>query len=223
MGAGNSAEFIRMIAVGAIPVIFAITLHEVAHGWMARRFGDRTAEMLGRLSLNPMRHVDPLGTVLVPLLTLWMGGLLFGWAKPVPINPRAMRNPRHAMVAVAAAGPAANLLMALGWALALRLAAGLLVTAPGIGEFLRRMAEIGIFINLLLLVFNLLPILPLDGGRVLRGLVPEAIGRRLDVLEPYGLIIVLGLLFLGAFNEVLGPLLMSISKLFFLLGGVKGG
>jgi Zn-dependent protease len=223
MDAGNATEFIRMIAVGAIPVIFAITLHEVAHGWMARRYGDRSAEMLGRLSLNPLRHVDPLGTVLVPLLTLWLGGLMFGWAKPVPINPRAMRNPKRAMVAVAAAGPAANLLMALGWAWSLHLAAGLAQWAPVAGDFLGRMARVGVIFNVLLGIFNLLPVPPLDGGRVLRGLVPESIGRRLDVIEPYGLIIIMGLLLLGVLNIVLGPLFRTVLDLVWLLSGVKGG
>lgn len=223
MDAGNATEFIRMIAVGAIPVIFAITLHEVAHGWMARRYGDRSAEMLGRLSLNPLRHVDPLGTVLVPLLTLWLGGLMFGWAKPVPINPRAMRNPKRAMVAVAAAGPAANLLMAIGWAWSLHLAAGLAQWAPVAGDFLGRMARVGVIFNVLLGIFNLLPVPPLDGGRVLRGLVPESIGRRLDAIEPYGLIIVLGLLLLGVLNIVLGPLFRTVLDLVWLLSGVKGG
>ncbi|MCC7330147.1 MAG: site-2 protease family protein [Gammaproteobacteria bacterium] len=223
MGAGSTADFIRMIAVGAIPVVFAITLHEVAHGWMARRHGDRTAEMLGRLSLNPLRHIDPMGTVVVPLLTLWLGGLLFGWAKPVPINPRAMREPKRAMIAVAAAGPGANLLMALGWALVLRLAAGLMETLPVAGDFLVQMASLGISFNVLLGIFNLLPVPPLDGGRVLRGLVPESIGRRLDAIEPYGLIIVVGLLVAGVLNRVLGPLFLVARELVFLLAGVKGG
>ncbi len=212
-----------MIAVGAIPVIFAITLHEVAHGWMARRYGDRTAEMLGRLSLNPLRHVDPVGTIVVPLLTLWMGGLLFGWARPVPINPRAMHDPKRSMIAVAAAGPGANLLMAIGWALAWHLTAVLVPVAPGAAEFLHRMTLIGINFNILLGLFNLLPVPPLDGGRVLRGLVPESFGRRLDAIEPYGLIIIVGLLLLGVLNWVLGPLFLFARELVLLLAGVRGG
>lgn len=222
MGTGGVQALVQMLAVGAIPILFAITLHEVAHGWMAQRRGDPTAAILGRLSLNPLKHVDPMGTVLVPLLTLWMGGLLFGWAKPVPINPRAMRDPKRDMIAVAAAGPGANLLMALGWAMVMRLATSLFAIAPVVAEFLWAMAGLGISFNVLLLIFNLLPILPLDGGRILRGVVPEGFGRQLDALEPYGLIIVVALLLLGAFHVVLGPLYMSFNSFIFLLGGVGG-
>lgn len=204
------ADSVRVIAVAAIPVLFGITLHEVGHGLMARRFGDRTAEMLGRLSLNPLRHVDPLGTVVVPILMMWLGGFLFGWAKPVPVNPRAMRNPRRAMMAVAVAGPLANLLMALGWALTLHLAGMLFSVAPSAGEFLRQMASYGIYFNILLGTFNLLPIPPLDGGRVLRGVVPESISRYLDAVEPYGLIIVIALLTSGVLDTVLRPLLQMV-------------
>jgi Zn-dependent protease len=223
MGAGNTADFIRLIAVGAIPVTFAITLHEVGHGWMARRYGDRTAEMLGRLSLNPLRHVDPVGTVIVPILTLWLGGLLFGWAKPVPINPRAMRDPKRAMIAVAAAGPGANLLMAIGWALSMHLASALGPVLPVAADFLGQMANFGIQFNVLLGLFNLLPIPPLDGARVLRGLVPESFGRRLDAIERYGLIIVMALLVSGVLNTVLLPLYRAALNAILLLTGVKGG
>jgi Zn-dependent protease len=223
MGAGNTAEFIRLIAVGAIPVIFAITLHEVGHGWMARRYGDRTAEMLGRLSLNPLRHVDPVGTVIVPILTLWLGGLLFGWAKPVPVNLRAMRDPRRAMVAVAAAGPGANLVMAIAWALSMHVASALRPVSPVVADFLSQMASFGISFNILLALFNLLPIPPLDGSRVLRGLASESLGRRLDAIEPYGLIIVMALLVSGVLNTVLLPLYRAALNAIVLLTGVKGG
>ena len=197
MGAGNLAEFIRLLTVAAIPVVLAITLHEVGHGWMARRYGDRTAEMLGRLSLNPLRHVDPLGTVLVPILTLWLGGLLFGWAKPVPVNTRALRNPKRAMIAVAAAGPGANLLMAVGWALSLHLAVALMRVVPVAGDFLSQMASFGISFNVLIGLFNLLPVPPLDGGRILVGLLPWKLAHAVSRVEPFGFFIVMGLVILG--------------------------
>jgi Zn-dependent protease len=217
----DPAAFLTTVAVAAIPVVFGITLHEVGHGWMARRFGDRTAELLGRLSLNPMRHVDPIGTVVVPILMAWFGGFLFGWAKPVPVNPRQMRDPRRAMIAVAAAGPGANLVMAFGWALSLHLAGALAAVSPGASEFFIQMGSFGIFFNVLLAVFNLLPIPPLDGGRVLRGLVPESIGRRLDVIEPWGLILVVGLLTVNALS-FLGPLVRALQGLVLTLTGLGG-
>jgi Zn-dependent protease len=216
------ASFVRLLAVAAIPVVFGITLHEVGHGWMARRFGDRTAELLGRLTLNPLKHIDPLGTVMVPLLMAWLGGFLFGWAKPVPVNPRAMRNPRRAMVAVAAAGPGANLLMALGWGLSLHLAGVLGEVSPQGAEFLVHMASFGVFFNVLIGLFNLLPIPPLDGARVLRGVLPARLGQHLDAIEPYGLIIVVALLALGVLDQILGPLFTVVQDAVFALVGVKG-
>jgi Zn-dependent protease len=203
MSAADPAQFIQALTVYVIPILFGITVHEVAHGWMAKQFGDRTAELLGRLTLNPVKHIDPIGTVVVPLLTFWSGGFLFGWAKPVPINPRSLRNPKRDMIAVALAGPGANLLMAIGWAL---LYQGLRLIGDGSGSaeiFFINMARIGVFFNVLLMVFNLLPIPPLDGGRVLRGLVPDSIAYRLDALERYGLIIVVGLIVLGFLKPVL--------------------
>ena len=197
------SEVIRLLSVAAIPILFGITVHEAAHGWMARLFGDRTAEMLGRLTLNPIKHIDPVGTVIVPLLMLWFSGFLFGWAKPVPISARNLRNPKRDMVAVALAGPGANLLMALGWVLIYQLIAGLAGSTGSGAMFFLQMARIGVFFNLLLMIFNLLPIPPLDGGRVLRGLVPESIGNRLDALERYGLIIVVGLLVFGLLSPVI--------------------
>lgn len=216
MSGSQLTNFIQIISIAAIPILFAITVHEVAHGWMARRFGDRTAEMLGRLTLNPIKHIDPVGTIAVPLLMVWLGGFLFGWAKPVPVSFNNLRNPKRDMVFVALAGPGANLLMAIGWAVLLKL---FKEAAPVLGKslvFFVQMAQIGIFFNLLLMIFNLLPIPPLDGGRVLRGLVPESIGRRLDALEPYGLIIVIGLIVLG----LLSPVISSARRLSALLGAI---
>jgi Zn-dependent protease len=216
------SSFIRVLSVAVIPVLFGITVHEVAHGWMARRFGDRTAELLGRLTLNPVRHIDPVGTIVVPLLLLFTGGFVFGWARPVPVNPRALRNPRRHMVAVAAAGPMANLLMAIGWVLVFRFADSLGTAPGGVAAFLARMAGIGLSFNVLLMTFNLLPVPPLDGGRLLRGLLPEPLARRLDLLEPWGLIIIFALLALGILNRILGPLFVVIEDFVLALAGVEG-
>jgi Zn-dependent protease len=185
-------EFLTKISYWAIPALFAITLHEVAHGWTARLFGDRTAQMLGRLSLNPLRHIDPVGTVLVPGVLLAIGGPLIGWAKPVPVATSALRHPRAGMVLVALAGPLANLAMAVVWC-------GILWAVARIdgNETLRfwiaKMAQAGIWGNVILALFNLLPVPPLDGGRVLAGLLPQRWGVRLEKIEPVGLFLVLGL------------------------------
>jgi Zn-dependent protease len=205
-------SFLTIISVAAIPILLAITLHEVAHGRVARHFGDRTAEAQGRLSLNPVRHIDPIGTVLVPALLLWMGGFLFGWAKPVPVNPGNLRRPRQDMVWVAAAGPASNIVMALGWAIVLSFAqrrGGGVVT-----EWLQVMASIGVSINLLLAVFNMLPIPPLDGGRVLANLLPAGpLSRLMAKVEPFGLFIVLGLLVTGVLFVVLSRPIGALESL----------
>ncbi|RMF98633.1 MAG: site-2 protease family protein [Gammaproteobacteria bacterium] len=214
----------RGVAAGAIPVLFAITLHEVAHGWAARALGDRTAEMLGRLSLNPLRHVDPVGTVLVPLLVYVLSGFsfLFGWARPVPVNPRSLRWPKQGMVLVAAAGPAANLAMGACWAAIAIWSQRLLPESSGLAQFLFSAGQIGVLFNAILAVFNLIPLPPLDGGRVLRGLVPEAIGYYLDRIEPFGLIIILLLLWVGPVWPLLAPVIRSAQLLMFALAGAGG-
>jgi len=217
----NYASFLTIVSVAALPILLAITLHEVAHGRAAKHFGDRTAEAQGRLSLNPLRHIDPIGTVLVPMLLLWLGGFLFGWAKPVPVNPRFMRRPRQDMVWVAAAGPASNVVMALGWAMVLSFAQHSLQGTAA--QWLQMMATIGVSINLLLAVFNMLPIPPLDGGRVLVNLLPPGptVGL-LQRLEPWGLFIVLGLLMTGVLWMLLaGPVEFLRSSLLALVGAQR--
>lgn len=207
---------IQKISVYALPVIFAITLHEAAHGYAALRFGDGTARAMGRLSLNPLRHVDPIGTLLVPALAMLLGGILFGWAKPVPVDFRRLHNPRRDMVWVAAAGPAANLAMAVFWALMLKLSVG-----AELGDYntpLHLMAEGGILINAVLMALNLLPLPPLDGGRIAVGLLPDSLAMPLARIEPYGLYILIALLLTGVLNLVLGPVVSGIlSFLSFLL------
>jgi Zn-dependent protease len=209
--------FLYIISIWAIPVLFAITLHEVAHGWMARYFGDRTAELLGRLSLNPLRHIDPVGTLLIPGSLLALGLPLFGWAKPVPVETSVLRNPRRAMITVALAGPAANFLMALFWC-------GVLVAVLQIrrGQTLDNwvvlMAQAGIKVNAVLALFNLLPIPPLDGGRVLVGLLPARLGAGLQKIAPAGMFIVVGLSVLGLLGWLFRPAYRAISHLINVLG-----
>jgi Zn-dependent protease len=203
---------LETIVLWAVPVIFAITLHEAAHGYVAKLFGDRTAEMLGRISLNPLKHIDPIGTLLVPgvLLTLaWINKsppFVFGWAKPVPVNFGNLRDPRRDMIWVAAAGPGSNFLQALLWALAL------VATAPTgawPSSALFEMADIGLKVNLILMALNLLPLPPLDGGRVLAGLLPPSAASALARVEPFGLFIILALLATGLLDDMMRPLVRA--------------
>ena len=202
----------QTIAIYALPVIFAITLHEAAHGYVARHFGDKTAFMLGRISLNPVRHIDWVGTIAVPLVILvaskLFGGpaVLFGWAKPVPVNFHALRHPKKDMLWVAAAGPAANLVMALGWALLAKVS--LLLPLGPYSLPLGLMADAGITVNMVLMVLNLLPILPLDGGRIAVSLLPDRVALRYARLEPFGFPILLVLIFLPP--HVLGSVMMPM-------------
>jgi len=204
-------SLIQTLAISILPVVFAITLHEAAHGYAAKRFGDNTAWLLGRISLNPIRHIDPIGTVLVPLVSYLVGGILFGWAKPVPVNFGRLRHPKKDMFWVAAAGPAANLLMALGWALLLKLS----ITLPDFAynDALAEMARVGININGVLMILNLLPLPPLDGGRIMVSLLPVKAALKFAQLERYGMFILLGLLFFGGLDLIIRPLL----RLFFTL------
>ncbi|RXZ45601.1 site-2 protease family protein [Crenobacter cavernae] len=200
----NDTSLIQQIAVAALPVLLAITLHEAAHAYAAKRFGDATAYMLGRMTLNPLKHIDPIGTVLLPIVTLMIGGFLFGWAKPVPVNFGALRKPRQHSRWVAAAGPLANFGMMIGWALLFKLAVS---TDSYFSEPLRLMSQIGVSINISLMVLNLLPILPLDGGRIVESLLPPGVAYRYSRLEPYGMWILIGLIVTGLLSTVLRPLI----------------
>lgn len=201
---------IQTICVYAIPLIFAITLHESAHGWAGGRLGDPTATMLGRVTINPIPHIDPIGTIAVPGALLLMsaltggGGLLFGWAKPVPINPRYFRNPLKAMTITAAAGPLSNLLQMIFWALLLKA----LAAVGFYDKFVISVCAAGISVNLMLMAFNLIPIPPLDGGRIVRGLLPRQAGMAFDKIEPYGFMILLVLMVGGGLSFFVRPFLM---------------
>ena len=197
------------------PLIFAITLHEVAHGWVAKQFGDPTALIAGRITLNPVKHVDPLGTIVVPLVLyfLSMGQMAFGWAKPVPVAFNNLNNPRRDMILVAAAGPGSNILMATLWALLPTIAFPLMTLNEGLVELLLRMSEFGIRINVILAVFNMLPIPPLDGGRVLAGLLPPRQAMVLDKIEPYGFFVVIGLWYFGVLNYVIIPPILWVYEI----------
>lgn len=205
-------DLIQTLAIYAIPVLFAITLHEAAHGYVARHFGDPTAWRLGRITLNPLKHIDPVGTVLIPALTVWLGGFFFGWAKPVPVDFGRMRKPKQDMLWVAAAGPAANLLMALGWAALLKLALAIPDNAYSLP--LAEMARAGINVNAVLMLLNLLPLPPLDGGRIVVSLLPWQLAVRFAQVERFGFVILLALLFLGGLDIILTPLLRQF--LFFI-------
>ena len=196
-------SIIQNIAIYALPVIFAITLHEAAHGYVAKHFGDLTAYMQGRVSLNPIRHIDPLGTIILPLVTLFLGGILFGWAKPVPVNFSALRRPKQDMLWVALAGPGANLFMALLWGFVIKLGLGL--QQNGLADPMILMGEAGIKINVVLMVLNLLPLPPLDGGRVAASLLPPRMAHSFSKIEPYGFMILLFLLITGVLGAVIGP------------------
>jgi len=209
---------IQKIAVFALPVLFAITLHEAAHGYVARYFGDMTAYAAGRISLNPLRHIDLVGTIIVPLVSLLLADILFGWAKPVPVNFSNLRRPKQDMLWVAAAGPFSNLLMALGWALVLKLGAGL---APGNSgaTWLVLSGACGIFVNVIFMVLNLLPLPPLDGGRIAVSLLPHRLAWKFAQVERYGFMILIVLLFTGVLGMILWPLIsLSISGIGALFG-----
>ncbi|NYE23303.1 site-2 protease family protein [Pigmentiphaga litoralis] len=210
---------IQTIAIYAIPLIFAITLHEAAHGYVARMFGDNTAYAAGRVTLNPIKHIDPIGTLLVPAVILLtsklfgFGGLLFGWAKPVPVDFGRLRRPKRDMLWVAAAGPGINLVMAIIWAVSLKL----MIATSMTEEFFMAMAVAGIQVNLMLMALNLLPIPPLDGGRIVFSLLPDKLAYQYSRIEPYGMVILVVLLVTNLLTFLVSPILGvgdAIIKLF---------
>lgn len=202
-----SLSIIQKIAVYIIPLIFAITFHEAAHAYTANKYGDNTAYILGRLSLNPLRHIDPLGTIFFPLIGIILGGFIFGWAKPVPINYASLHNPKHNLFWIAAAGPATNLIQALVWGLILKLS---LYLGGYFGIPLSLMAQAGIAINVSLMLLNLIPILPLDGGRMLFSVLPNDLAAKYARIEPYGMWILIILLLLGGLTFIIQPFYMAI-------------
>jgi Zn-dependent protease len=202
--------YIQQILLFAIPLIFAITVHEVAHGFVALQFGDKTAKILGRLTLNPIKHIDPLGTIIVPCVLYFTTGFVFGWAKPVPINPRNFSHKRLGAALVSAAGPFANLIMAFIWGLILKIAYSM--PASNFGYAILQMSQIGILFNIILLVLNLLPLPPLDGSRIVSSILPGKIAYYYDKLEPYGFIILLILLVTGVLSKIILPMVFYVQK-----------
>jgi Zn-dependent protease len=209
----DNFSLIQKALIWVMPVLFAVTVHEVAHGWVASQFGDRTAQRLGRLTLNPIKHIDMVGTIVVPLLCLFFGNFIFGWAKPVPINPSNFKNIKRDGAIVAAAGPASNLLMALIWGGIAKLGFILLPQIGPNAQFLVYTGSAGIAINCVLMILNLLPIPPLDGSRMVASILPPQLARSYDAIEPYGFLILVLLIFSGILSTVLGPLL-EISQSF---------
>ncbi len=198
-----SLSIIQKIAIYVLPLIFAITLHEAAHAYVASKYGDDTARILGRLSLNPIRHIDPIGTILFPLIGIAFGGFIFGWAKPVPINFSRLHNPKPNLFWIACAGPASNLVQALIWGLILKLS---LYFGGYFGMPLSLMAQAGITINISLMLLNLIPILPLDGGRMLYSVLPNDLANKYAKIEPYGMWILIILLLVGGLSFIIQPL-----------------
>ncbi len=204
----GNLDTIQTIAVLILPVLFAITVHEAAHGWMANKLGDGTARMLGRITLNPLKHIDPIGTVLLPLMLLLLHtGFLFGWAKPVPVTWKNLRRPKRDMGLVAMAGPGINLIMALIWAMLVKVGVGIIGISEWFAVPLIYMGSAGVLINVVLMVLNLMPILPLDGGRILVSLLPPRYAIGFSQLEPYGMVLIILLLVTGVLGRLMLPII----------------
>jgi Zn-dependent protease len=205
----------QIVAVSILPLLFAITLHEVAHGWVASKFGDQTARLSGRLTLNPIKHIDLVGTIIVPMVMLLFSNFIFGWAKPVPVDARNMRNPRWNMAVVAAAGPLSNFLMALFWALVTKLGVFCVGMSPQLGVFLVYSGEVGVTVNIVLMVLNFLPIPPLDGGQVLLSLLPPRIAWKFAQIERFSFLIIILLVMTGALSHIIYPPIIVLREWIF--------
>jgi Zn-dependent protease len=205
-------QILYTIAIWAVPVLFAITLHEAAHGWVANKLGDPTARQLGRITMNPIKHIDPVGTIAVPLVLVMLSGFIIGWAKPVPVDMRHFKQPLLDMALVALAGPASNFLMACGWALMITLSTTVLAETS-IAIYLLQMGKAGMTINLILMVLNLIPIPPLDGGRVVAGVLPKQVAWSYMRIEPYGMWIILALLVSGVLGKILWPIVLRFEAI----------
>jgi len=213
-------SLIQKIIVCVPPILLAVTLHEVAHGWMAKLYGDRTPEMMGRLSLNPIKHIDPIGTVLLPAFMAITTGFIFGWAKPVPISFDHLRHPKKDMAKVALAGPGANLIMMILWVVILKIILALPSSLNWLSVPLLYMSAVGVYINCILMVLNLLPVPPLDGSRVLASYLPNSMAYKFSKIEPYGMIILVALLFLGLLGIILLPVINAVMGLFSSIAGI---
>jgi Zn-dependent protease len=210
-------KILTNIVIWAPPVLLAVTLHEVGHGYMAYRHGDSTAAEMGRLTLNPIKHMDLVGTVIVPIAMMLLSPFIFGWAKPVPINAARLNNPRRDMIWVAIAGPGANILMAICWALVFKIASPAFGEPSGVQTVMVSMAQVGIMINFLLAAFNILPIPPLDGSRVVMSFLSPELARPYAQLERYGMLIIVGLMMSGVLWKVLNPMLDWLYRMLNLL------